>query len=195
MQQRYILGSESPRRKQILDHFTLPFEQIPSRFNEETIPFDGNPEAYVCQLSQAKADALHPSFPEALIITADTVVWKEGKLYGKPKNREDAFRILWELSGGWHTVFTGVSLYFNHQLLHRSEATRVLFNPLTEQQIQQYHAKLHWADKAGAYAIQAAGGLVIRQIDGCYYNVLGMPINTLCALLAEVGIDLWAHIK
>lgn len=195
MTQRYILGSASPRRKEILDHFTLPFEQAASGFNEDLIPFNGQPEKYVCALSAAKAEALQPAYPDALILTADTVVWKDGTVYGKPKNREDAFRILKALSGEWHSVFTGLTICLRNQLLHRCEETRVLFNSLTDRQIHLYHAKLHWADKAGAYAIQSSGGLIIRRIEGCYYNVIGMPVNTLRELLSEVGIDLWAYIK
>jgi septum formation protein len=193
--QQFILGSQSPRRKEILEHFSLPFEQVPSTFDEESVPLKGDPGDYVCEISSGKAKLLQSHFPKALILTADTIVWKNGKAYGKPKNREDAFRILTELSGEWHTVFTGLTLVQNGRILQQFEETRVLFNPLSEKQIQQYLSKLHWADKAGAYAIQAAGGLIIQKIEGCYYNVLGLPINSLRSLLSEVGIDLWAYIK
>jgi septum formation protein len=193
--QRYILGSASPRRKEILSHFNLSFEQAASGFNEELIPFNGDPGAYACELSVAKAKVLRPRYPNSLILTADTVVSKEGKLYGKPKDQEDASRILRELSGTWHSVFTGLALSTGDRLLHAYEETRVLFNPLSDKQIRQYEKTLHWEDKAGAYAIQAGGGLVVRRIDGCFYNVMGLPVNTLCKLLLEIGIDLWAHIK
>ena len=192
---RYILGSASPRRKEILDQFTLPFEQAASGFDEESIPFNGQPESYACALSSAKAAALQSKYPHALILTADTVVWKNKKIFGKPKDRADAFRILKELSGGWHSVFTGLTISHDNRLIHRFEETRVLFNDLNDEQIERYLDKLHWADKAGSYAIQSSGGMVVRKIDGCYYNVLGLPINTLRELLAQCGIDLWKYIR
>lgn len=190
-----ILGSQSPRRKEILSFFSFPFEAATSNFDEDSVPFHGDPKAFVCEIAQGKAQALAPRFPNDLILTADTTVYKDGKNYGKPVNAEEAFQALTELAGQWHSVFTGVTLISNNQLWSTYEETRVLFNPLTPEEIRHYHKKLHWSDKAGGYAIQMAGGLAIKKIDGCYYNAMGLPINSVRKLLLNVNIDLWDYLK
>lgn len=192
---RLILGSQSPRRKEILSFFSFPFESAISQFDEEAVPFNGNPVDYVGEIAAGKAKALAPRFPDALILTADTTVYKNGKIYGKPTTSEEAFCALSDLVGEWHSVFTGVSLLSGDQFWSTFEETRVLFNPLTPEEIRHYHKKLHWSDKAGGYAIQMAGGLAIKKIEGCYYNAMGLPINSVRQLLLEVNIDLWDYLK
>lgn len=186
-----ILGSQSPRRQEILGYFGVPFQQATPIFDEEAIPFYDNPEEFVCVLSKGKADSLHQQFPDAVIITADTIVYRSGKIFGKPVNLEQAFQFLSELAGQWHTVYTGVTVRYGDKECHAAEATKVLFNVLSPDQIRYYHAKIDWADKAGGYAIQKEGGLIIRRIEGCFYNVMGLPLNTVNDLLKKVGIDLW----
>jgi septum formation protein len=193
--QRLILGSQSPRRYEILSYFSLPFEQISSEFDEDSVPFNGDPLAYAQKIAIGKALSLSAKYPEAVILTADTVVFKEGRIYGKPKNEAEAFKTLSELSGKWHSVITAIALWTNGRLRQGSEETRVLFNPLTEIQIQRYLEALHWADKAGGYAIQLAGSLLVRRIEGCYYNVVGLPVHVVSSLLKEEGIDLWDYLK
>lgn len=192
---RLILGSQSPRRKEILGYFSLPFEQATPLFDEDSIPFHGNPAKHVCELSHGKAQSLHHLFPKAIILTADTIVFQEGKLYGKPRNEKEAFEILSQLAGKWHSVFTGLTLRQDDREFHRFEETRVLFNPLTPEQVRHYQAKLHCTDKAGGYAIQMAGGLIVNRIEGCYYNVMGLPVNSVRHLLLQIGIDLWDYLK
>ncbi len=193
---KLILGSQSSRRKEILSFFSLPFTQIPSRFVEENVPFLGDPALFVTEIAKGKALDLAEQYPEALILTADTTVYMKGKVYGKPTTEEEAFVALSELAGQWHSVFTGLVLIGrNGQLFECSEETRVLFNSLTPQEIRHYHTQLHWADKAGGYAIQMAGGLIVKKIDGCYYNVMGLPINALRTLLLKTGIELWDYLK
>lgn len=192
---RLILGSQSPRRKEILSYFALPFEQASPPFDESSIPFQNNPAEYVCAIAKGKADSLIHLYPEAAIITADTTVWRAGKIYGKPSSSEEALQYLSELVGQWHSVFTGVVLRYGNAQFTEVEETRVLFNDLTPDQIRHYHTKLHWSDKAGGYAIQMAGGLIVRKIDGCFYNVMGLPINTLHTLLNKIGIELWEYLK
>lgn len=192
---RLILGSQSPRRREILDYFALPFEQIGSNFDEDSVPFKGDGGAYATILAKAKAENLGLLYPEAVILTADTVVTKNGKSYGKPANEEDAFKSLSELAGAWHSVFTAVAVWKEGAMINSVEETKVLFNPLTPLQIRRYLEALHWADKAGGYAIQLAGSLIVRRIEGCYYNVMGLPIHTVSTLLHQVGIDLWDHLK
>lgn len=190
-----ILGSQSPRRKEILGFFSLPFRTANSNFDEDSVPFHDNPANYVCEIAVGKAKALAPLYPKSLILTADTTVYKSGKIYGKPKDTEDAFRALSELAGEWHSVFTGLALVSDDKLWTAFEETRVLFNPMTHKEIRHYHKMLHWSDKAGGYAIQMAGSLAVKKIDGCYYNVMGLPINSLRQLLMNVKINLWDYLK
>lgn len=191
-----LLGSQSPRRKEILGYFSLPFDQVSPDFDEDSVSFENDPVKYVTLISEGKAKALAQQHPEVLILTADTTVYRNMKVYGKPKNTEEAFQALSELAGSWHSVFTSVSLYSKDKgIVSKHEETRVLFNPLTPEEIRHYHKKLHWSDKAGGYAIQMAGGLAVNKIEGCYYNIMGLPINTVRQLLLTVGIDLWDYIK
>lgn len=192
---RFILGSQSPRRREVLSFFNLSFEQIPSGFDEDALVFEGKPMEYVTSLSKEKAEELFQRHPQATILTADTIVYKDGKTYGKPKHPEEALKTLIELQGAWHSVYTALCLKRGHQLFEQVEETRVLFNPLTLKEMSQYIHQMEWADKAGGYAIQGAGGLIVRKIDGCYYNVMGMPVNALRSILLHIGIDLWERLK
>lgn len=190
-----ILGSQSPRRREIMSYFSLPFDQATSFFDEESVLFHGNPAAYASEISQGKSQSLHAMYPNAIILTADTVVYKDGKIYGKPKDEQEAFQYLSELVDQWHSVITAVTVRCGEQTFSATDETRVLFNPLTPEQIAHYHRKIHWADKAGGYDIRMAGGLLIRKIEGCYYNVTGLPINTVRELLLKVDIELWDYLK
>jgi septum formation protein len=191
---KLILGSHSARRKEILSHFSLPFLQMTSHFDEDSVKFTGDPKEYVLEISRGKAEALAPKYPDTLILTADTTVFFDGKIYGKPANEKEACQALSELSGEWHTVYTGVSLQKGERAFHEVEASRVLFNALTQKQIEQYIAHTEWKDKAGGYSIQLRGGLLVRKIEGCYYNIMGLPINTVEALLKHFGIELWDYL-
>lgn len=192
---RLILGSQSPRRKEILSYFSFPFDQISPSFDEDSVPFEGDPKKYVLTISRGKALSLKGRFPEDILLTADTTVYQEGRIFGKPLNELEAFHFLSALVGRWHRVYTAVTLVYQNQEFSAVEETKVLFNSLTEDQIRHYHTKLHWADKAGGYAIQMAGGLIVHKIDGCYYNVMGLPINSVRELLLKVGIELWDYLK
>lgn len=192
---RLILGSTSPRRREILSYFSLSFEQLSPNFDEEAVPFKGVPSSYVQILASGKALSLSKEYPEATILSADTIVFKEGKVYGKPKNEKEAFQFLYELQGSWHSVYSGVALWHADKLFKDFEETKVLFNSLTPLQIKQYMKALHWADKAGGYAIQLAGSLIARKIKGCYYNVIGLPINSVNKLFNRIGIDLWDYLN
>ena len=190
-----ILGTQSPRRHEIFSHFGIPHKTVSPDFDEESVPFKGDPETYVCSIAKGKAESLYKTGIALPILTADTVVFKEGKVFGKPKNEQEAFEMMKELSGSWHTVYTGLALNDKDSCRVMSEATEVLFNPLTEDQIRNYHKFIGWKDKAGAYAIQTGGSIAVQRINGCYYNVMGLPINTMRDLLNTIGIDLWEYLN
>lgn len=189
-----ILGSQSPRRAEILGYFKLPFTQVTPHFDEESVAFHGDPVSYTCSLSRGKALTLRPKHPKELILTADTVVFREGKIYNKPATTEEAIAMLQLLSGHWHSVYTALTLMHDHEEYTATEETRVLFHPTSSQQLQHYVKGIRSQDKAGAYAIQGAGSVIIQRIEGCYYNVMGLPVNTLAKLLHRAGIDIWQHL-
>lgn len=191
---KLILGSQSPRRKEILGYFSIPFDQVASSFDEDSISFSGDPEKYVMDLSKCKSECLVNKFPDSIVLTADTIVFRAGKIYGKPKNEHHAYQSLLELSGQWHSVYTGVTIQKGNKVHTGVEVTQVLFNELTPDQMNQYITSNEGTDKAGGYAIQGKGGLIVHKIEGCYYNVMGLPINTVERLLKYFRIELWNYL-
>lgn len=191
---RFILGSQSPRRKEILSYLKIPFEQIPSHFDERSILFKEDPLSYVSSIAREKAHSLAEKHSDAIILTADTIVYRKNKIYQKPINREDAFNTLKELSGKWHSVYTGIAVWHKKKTFLDVEETKVLFNALKAEQIHRYHNTIHFLDKAGAYAIQETGCLICKKIEGCYYNVMGLPLNACRKVLAQIGLDIWKYI-
>ena len=190
-----ILGSESPRRKEILSYFSIPFTQAVSSFDEDSISFQGDPIAYTTTLAKEKGNALTLKYKNQPILTADTVVFIEGKIFNKPKNKEEAFSFLQELSNRWHSVFTAIALTYADQQQVKAEETKILFHSLTPDKINAYLDHVNFLDKAGGFAIQQSGGILVKRIDGCYYNVMGLPLTPLNELLHVIGIDLWHHLK
>jgi septum formation protein len=191
---RVILGSQSPRRKEILSYFSIPFVQIPSSFDEDSVVFTGDPAQYALTLSAEKAQSLSKQYPDDLIITADTVVFFEGSIYNKPKDLSEACAMMKQFSGKWQQVFTAHTVQKGGEVYSGCEETKILFNPLTDEEISFYQSSCPGIDKAGGYAIQGAGSLLISKIDGCYYNVMGLSINVLKELLKKCGVDLWTHL-
>lgn len=186
-----LLGSASPRRRELLTRFRVPFQSVPSKFDEDSIPFEGDPERYVIQIAEGKAQSLQAQFSQSLILTSDTTVYHKGQVLGKPQSPEEATEFLTRLSGSWHSVFTGVTLLQKGQFFSRAEETRVLFAPLSPQKIQRYQELNDCMDKAGAYGIQGAGALVVERIEGCYFNVMGLPLQTVEHLFNQIGKSLW----
>ena len=190
-----ILASESPRRIQILQYFSLPFEKVPHTFDERTIKWEGSAHAYARQLASEKALNAAERFPTRAVLAADTIVVIDGEVLTKPKDRAHASQMIHRLAGNWHEVITSIALAYNGRLQVRSDETRVLMQPLTSQQINAYLDLNLWSDKVGGYAIQGAGSILIQRIEGCYYNVIGLPIGPLTAMLADIGIDLWQYLR
>ena len=190
-----ILGSQSARRKEILDFFALPFKQIGSGFDEGQILYKKNPLDYVKTLSAAKASCLADHYSDQLILTADTIVHRKGEVFEKPTSDKEAIAMLKTLSGKWHEVFTSVTLQKNAIQWTEVQTTRVLFHRLSNEQITRYHAVFQNHDKAGGYAIQQAGSIIVKEIEGCFYNVMGLGINALATTLQKFEIDLWDYLK
>ena len=190
-----ILGSNSPRRREILNFFSIPFKQISPDFDESQVIFEGDPVAFAATVAKRKALCLTEKFPNDVILTADTVVYRNNKLFLKPETMEEAHGMLKELSGKEHQVFTGVCVAKKNNCFVDAEETRVFFHELTDSQIHNYHNHFLPLDKAGGYAIQKGGSLIVKRIEGCYYNIMGLPIHTVRRLLLNEGIDLWDFLK
>ena len=188
---KVILASKSPRRVEILEKIVKEFEVVQSNFDENTIDFKGDIEKYVKDLSRNKAIEVSKRLNEpSIVIAADTVVFQNGKVLEKPKNEEDAFSMLSSLSGNTHKVYSGVCIVNTENLDIESFVceTKVKFSKLTDDQIDRYIESKEPMDKAGAYGIQGLGGVFVEKIDGCYYNVMGLPINKLNAFLCSYKI-------
>jgi septum formation protein len=190
-----ILGSQSPRRKEILSYFSVPFEQLSPDFDETQVLFEGNPAAFACEVAHRKALSLKEKRPHDTLLTADTVVYCNQRLYQKPESLQEAHAMLNELSGKRHEVFTGVAVLHGSSTLIEAEKSSVYFTDLTDTQIQAYHQAINPLDKAGGYAIQGIGAAVVKRIEGCYYNIMGLPVQLVRRLLMQVGIDLWDYVK
>ncbi|MCX7743218.1 MAG: Maf family nucleotide pyrophosphatase [Flavobacteriales bacterium] len=177
-----ILGSQSPRRQALLSGLDIPF-QVMVKDTDESYPDDLLPCDVAIYLSRKKSDAFKQELaehPDWLIITADTLVSIQGVILNKPSNFEEAFHMLSMLSGSKHTVYTGVSIRTAEKHIVFSEETHVYFDTLRADEIQYYLEKYKPFDKAGSYGVQEWIGYIgIRRMEGCYYNVMGLPVNKL----------------
>ena len=190
---RLILASASPRRAEILRNAGIAFETQATLLDE--LPRAGEtPGEYVRRLALEKACAAADAAVErysgdCFIVGADTVVVAGDEMLGKPASEEDARRMLLRLSDAVHEVHTGLAVLRRPGGTRRvvEEITRVTFAPLSEEQIESYLATGEPFDKAGAYAIQGVAGRYITRIDGCYFNVVGLPLARLWSLLRELG--------
>lgn len=190
-----LLASTSPRRKEIMDFFTLPYKQVPPPFDEATIDFAGCPEKYVKTLSEGKALSVLEKHPDQLVLAADTVVVYEGKVYEKPKDKKHAIEMLMQLQGTWHQVYSGITLVNKDQRLSDVETSRILLKDCTLQEVTKYVNTYSCLDKAGGYGIQGTGNIMIDRIEGCFYNACGLPTNALERALKMFGIYLWDYLK
>ena len=187
---KIILASGSPRRRELIAGLGWNFEVIPPQVDEKKI--DGEPPAeLVKRLAEEKASSVASRFLGNWVLGADTVVALEGRILGKPNSEGEAGEMIAELSGRTHSVFTGVALIApDGRKLINAEETRVTFRPLGKEDILAYIALGESMDKAGAYAIQERGTLLAERIDGCYFNVVGLPLFRVSQMFAEMGIAL-----
>lgn len=190
---KLILASASERRHELFKRIVSDFEIIVSGFNEEKVIFEGDCGEYVKKISSGKALDIGTKLSgDFLVLGCDTIVAFDGKVLGKPKDREDAKRMLMMLSGGVHQVYSGITLYntLSGRSLSDFVRTDVKFSPLSEEEIHKYIETGEPMDKAGAYGIQGYGGVFVEEIHGCYYNVVGLPLNRLNCLLKGMGVSL-----
>ena len=177
----FIIGSKSPRRQELFKAISTDFEIIVKEVEEVYPEFLQSFEIpqYLSDLkSNAYRELLKQSDDNKVVMTADTMVVLDNKVLGKPKSEEEAVEMLQSLSGKMHEVITGVTLMKNGKKLSFSESSKVYFNELTLSEIEYYVKNYQPLDKAGSYGIQEFIGMIgINKIDGCYYNIMGLPVN------------------
>ena len=190
----FILASKSPRRREILQNLGVRFEIVTADTDESSTLTD--PQRLVEELSLRKGlavrDALRAEgrdLSKTVIIASDTVVALDGKILGKPRDTDDASRMLHMLSGRRHDVISGIALIGDGKSAVSHEMTHVRFAPLTEENIAFYLRSGEPYDKAGAYAIQGLASMWIEGIEGCYFNVVGLPVHKMCTLYQETFGD------
>ena len=190
---KIILASASPRRSQLLEQIGLNFIVHPSQVEEKYIEGQ-KPHIWVQNVALAKALDVANSLKEGVVIGADTIVVNENLILGKPKDEAEAQLMLKSLSGKKHQVLTGFAIvdgtntdnYFT-----QVEITNVKFRSLRDKEIKAYVRSKEPLDKAGAYGIQGLGALLIEEIEGCYFNVVGLPLSKIALGLEKFGVEVW----
>jgi septum formation protein len=190
VQRHIILASASPRRKDLLTQIGLQFTVVPSEY-EEDMTLQLSPRRLACLLSSKKAEDVAARHRRALVIAADTFICCKGRLLGKPSTPQEAKKMLHSLSNRSHQVITGFTIIDAESgaEVSKSVTTRVFLKKLTARDIDAYVASGEPMDKAGAYAIQGLGAVLIKKIEGDYFNVIGLPLNALASALKRFGIN------
>ncbi|UCD37682.1 MAG: septum formation inhibitor Maf [Fidelibacterota bacterium] len=186
---KIILASASPRRQALVTRLKIPFEIVAPEYEETHHP-DEDPETTCRRLAEEKAGLVARRFPGDLVVGADTIVVLGREVLGKPTDSDDARRMLQALSGQTHLVKTAVALVLLDQKHHSGfiETTKVTFHPLETAEIDRYVALDPPLDKAGAYGIQDLSGIFVKQVNGCYHNVVGLPLARFYMHLKEHGL-------
>jgi len=189
---KIVLASASPRRKELLQLIGLNPEIIPPDIDEAPRPAEAL-AAFLERVTIAKGIEVYKKrFFSHLLVSADTVVLLNGSLIGKPADREDAYRMLNRLSGQRHEVLTGLALMYQGETSFAISRTHVYFKLLDDREINFYLDHENFMDKAGAYAIQGRAAIFVERIDGCYFNVMGFPLNLFYRMLRERSMDVFA---
>ena len=187
-ERHFILGSNSPRRRELLAGLGIDFEVRVAKDVDESYPASLVAEQIPLYISQQKAKAYVLS-PDDVLITADTIVWLDGCVLGKPVDEADAVRMLHQLSGQTHQVFTGVTIRFDGETHSFAAASDVTFDSLTDEEINYYVKNFRPLDKAGAYGIQEWIGYVgVTGLHGSYFNVMGLPVQKLYSELKKLHL-------
>ncbi|MGF6690975.1 septum formation protein [Metapseudomonas resinovorans] len=190
------LASGSPRRRELLAQIGVPYITLIASIDETALP-DEPANAYVERLAREKALAGLASLAEtraACVLGADTAVVLDGRILGKPVDRDDALAILEQLSGREHEVLTAVALAAVDRCETRVVASRVRFRPISRIEMETYWASGEPADKAGSYAIQGLGAVFVSRVEGSYSAVVGLPLLETAEMLAGFGIPCWQHL-
>ena len=189
---KFILASSSPRRRELLLRLQTPFDIILPNVDESIIPPEGSPETYCTALAELKANDISQHYPNNLVIGSDTIVVLDNNIMGKPEDKTMAQNMLKTLSGKTHHVYTGVCLKWADKNIHHlfAEITMVTFRELSEADINHYIESCPPYDKAGSYGIQDWSAVFVKEIKGCYDNVVGFPISRFYEELKKLGINL-----
>ncbi|GKX65111.1 Maf-like protein [Inconstantimicrobium mannanitabidum] len=185
-----VLASASIRRQELLERLYKEFTIIVSDFDESSVVYKGIPEEYVKELSKGKAMAVCKNINEpSIIIAADTIVVYNNDVLLKPKDEKDAYEMLKKLSGNLHYVYSGITVVntYNNKIISESVETQVKFSDLNDAEINEYIKTGEPMDKSGAYGIQGYGGVFVEKINGCYYNVVGLPLNKLKEIIKRIS--------
>lgn len=188
---KLVLASSSPRRRELLHAIGLDFDVVVSHVEENPAPGE-RVEDYVQRLSREKAVEVAKRHPEQWVIAADTVVYLDGEILEKPRDEAHAIAMLERIAGREHVVYSGVTLHCVARNFSETElcASRVTMAAMTTEEIEAYVATGEPLDKAGAYAIQGIGALLVAEVDGNYTNVVGLPLPTLYRMLKNA--DAWS---
>jgi septum formation protein len=191
---RMVLASKSPRRREILENIGVEFDIVESNVDEAFDPCM-SPCDIVKYLAYKKAQSAAKDIKyDALVIGADTIVVSGSDIMGKPENEEQAFDMLKKLSGKWHNVYSGISVIETGSGMYFAdyEVTAVKIRQLSDEDIHRYINTKEPFDKAGSYAIHGIGSLIVERMDGCYFNVVGLPVFKLSNILGRFGVNLLA---
>ena len=192
-----ILASSSPRRKELLNRLSLDFKVDPSKINEDDYTAD-NPSDLVKLLAIEKAKDVSKKYKNAIIIAADTIVVYDNQILGKPKNKKAAFEMLEKLSGSEHYVYTGIAFNIledeTTELISDIDYSIVKMRNYNNNEINMYLNTGEYKGKAGSYAIQGFGSLLVKEIRGSYFTIMGFPIHKLAEILPEFSINLYNKI-
>lgn len=181
-----VLASSSPRRRQLLEMLRLPHRIIVPDV-DETMLAGEDPERYVIRLAHAKARAVVPRAPGDIVLAADTTVVLDGDVFAKPDDPADAVRMLGRLQGRTHQVMTAVAVAQGDRIEHALDVSSVTFRPATPETLADYVSTGEPLDKAGAYAIQGLGALLIERVEGDLFGVMGLPLRLAIDLLGRFG--------
>ena len=187
-----VLASRSPRRREVLQSIGLNFTAIDPQ-TDFAPDYSGAIDRdaairYACGAARSKGEDCARAHPEALVVSADTIVYADGRIYGKPASLDDARATLRTLYDRTHLVVTGLAVHYREECRCDAECTEVTFGSLMPAEEKVYIEKAQVMDKAGSYAIQGVGGVLVRRISGDYFNVVGMPLNLLDRLLKKCGL-------
>jgi septum formation protein len=183
-----ILASGSPRRKELISSLGWKFNVVVPEIDE--IIGDELPREAAERLAREKGSSVAAAFTDSLVIAADTIVVIEDRVLGKPESPEEALTMLQLLNNRTHEVITGLCLCYKDRISVSSETTQVSFRNMELPELEAYIATGEGEDKAGAYAIQGKGALLVERIEGCYFNVVGLPLHRMSIMLQNMGIDL-----